>query len=54
MAALRYPTLYARIDLLAGVDGPLLLELELIEPALFLETAAESVGLFARAIRDAL
>jgi glutathione synthase/RimK-type ligase-like ATP-grasp enzyme len=29
------PPLYARVDLLPGDDGPLLLELELIEPSLF-------------------
>lgn len=31
------PLLYARVDLLPGSDGPLLLELELVEPSLFLQ-----------------
>ncbi len=33
---------YARIDLLPGPDGPLLLEVELTEPSLFLRHAPES------------
>lgn len=33
---------YARIDLLPGPDGPLLLEVELTEPSLFLQHAPES------------
>ncbi|MCB0968176.1 MAG: hypothetical protein KDB37_15200 [Ilumatobacter sp.] len=32
------PTAYARVDLVPGVDGPELLELELTEPSLFLDT----------------
>jgi glutathione synthase/RimK-type ligase-like ATP-grasp enzyme len=36
LAAVDEPLLYARVDLLAGPDGPLLLELELTEPYLFL------------------
>ncbi|MEU5879676.1 hypothetical protein [Spirillospora sp. NPDC047279] len=43
--------LYARVDLVPGPDGtPVLLELELTEPALFLEHAPGSAGRFARAI----
>jgi glutathione synthase/RimK-type ligase-like ATP-grasp enzyme len=34
--ALTAPLLYARVDVVAGDRGPLLLELELIEPSLFL------------------
>jgi len=34
----RSDLLYARVDLVPGPDGPLLMELELIEPSLFLET----------------
>lgn len=37
LAEVSEPLLYARVDLLAGPDGPLLLELELTEPFLFLE-----------------
>ena len=33
------PTAYARIDLVPGGDGPEILEVELTEPSLFLETA---------------
>jgi hypothetical protein len=36
LAEVAEPLLYARVDLLAGADGPLLLELELTEPFLFL------------------
>jgi hypothetical protein len=43
--------LYARVDLLAGVDGaPTLLELELIEPALYLAEAPEAAARLAAAI----
>lgn len=40
LATLAAPPLYARVDLYAGQDGPILAELELIEPALFLDYAA--------------
>lgn len=44
--------LYARVDLVAGAHGePLLLELEVVEPALFLELAPGSAERFADAIR---
>jgi glutathione synthase/RimK-type ligase-like ATP-grasp enzyme len=49
LAVVPEPALYARVDLLAGADGmPALIELELIEPYLFLEPA--SADRFARAI----
>jgi len=38
-AGLAEPLLYARIDLLPGPDGPVLVELELVEPSLFLTFA---------------
>lgn len=38
------PLLYARVDLVVSRGRPLLMELELIEPALFLATAAGSAG----------
>jgi hypothetical protein len=44
--------LYARVDLVPGTDGaPLLLELEVVEPALYLTTAEGAVERFAEAIR---
>lgn len=44
-------TLYARIDLIPDDDGnPLLLELELIEPSLFLSKSPEALDRFTRAI----
>jgi hypothetical protein len=46
--------LYARVDLLPGPDGPLLGELELAEPSLFLEHAAGAADRFAAAIADRL
>ncbi len=45
------PPLYARVDLLAGEDGaPTLLELELVEPALYLAEAPGAAQRFAAAI----
>jgi hypothetical protein len=45
------PLLYARVDLIAGDDGePLLVELELTEPSLFLGTADGAAERFAAAI----
>lgn len=44
------PPLYARIDLLPTPDGPLLLELELTEPSLFLDHAPGSTERFVAAI----
>jgi glutathione synthase/RimK-type ligase-like ATP-grasp enzyme len=47
--------LYARIDLIPGLDGePLLVELELTEPSLFLATAADAPGRLATAIHALL
>jgi glutathione synthase/RimK-type ligase-like ATP-grasp enzyme len=50
LAAVDEPLLYARVDLLAGDDGPLLLELELTEPFLFLDFAEGAADRFADAI----
>jgi hypothetical protein len=45
--------LYARVDMVAGDDGaPLLLELEAIEPALYLATAPGSAERLAAAVRS--
>jgi hypothetical protein len=44
-------TLYARVDVVTGEDGqPMLLELELTEPSLFLPQAPAAAGTLARAI----
>ena len=43
--------LYARVDMLAGQDGdPILIELELTEPSLFLSTSAGAADRFAAAV----
>ncbi|MGI5168894.1 ATP-grasp domain-containing protein [Spirillospora sp. CA-253888] len=47
--------LYARVDLVPGPDGsPLLMELELTEPALFLDQAPGAADRFAKAIAERL
>jgi glutathione synthase/RimK-type ligase-like ATP-grasp enzyme len=47
--------LYARVDLVEGADGrPRLIELEAIEPYLFLTFAPEGAGVFVDALRAAL
>jgi glutathione synthase/RimK-type ligase-like ATP-grasp enzyme len=49
------PLLYARVDLIPGPDGaPMLLELELTEPSLFLRTAPASAARLADAIQNRL
>jgi len=49
-AGLAEPLLYARIDLLPGPDGPVLVELEVVEPSLFLGFAAGAADRLAAAI----
>lgn len=44
------PPLYARVDLLPGADGPVLIELELTEPSLFLSYAPGAAAHLAQAI----
>lgn len=51
--ATRRDLLYARVDLVPGPEGPMLMELELVEPSLFLETdlaaparAAEAIAIW--------
>ena len=45
------PLLYARVDLVPGQDGaPLLMELEITEPCLFLVTSPGAAGLLADAV----
>ena len=46
------PTAYARVDLVPGADGPELLELELTEPSLFLDTDPASAARAAAAFRS--
>jgi hypothetical protein len=49
------PLLYARVDLVPGPDGaPLLMELELTEPSLFLAQSPGAAARFAQAVRDRL
>ncbi len=50
LAAAPGPLLYARVDLLPGPDGPVLLELELTEPFFFLGTDPGAADRFAAAI----
>jgi glutathione synthase/RimK-type ligase-like ATP-grasp enzyme len=44
------PPLYARVDLLPGEGGPVLLELELAEPSFFLDLVPEAAGSVADAV----
>jgi glutathione synthase/RimK-type ligase-like ATP-grasp enzyme len=55
LAAVEEPLLYARIDLVRGLDGaPQLIELELIEPDLFLGYDEGAGARFAKAMVEAL
>jgi len=51
LAVVGQPLLYARVDLVPGPDGPLLLELELTEPSLFVRHAEGAAARFAAAVR---
>ncbi|WP_309662437.1 hypothetical protein [Sphingomonas sp.] len=54
LAAAPAASTYARVDIVVGADGELLImELELIEPALFLDYAPEAGAEFAQAILSA-
>ncbi len=54
LAAAPAPALYARVDMIAGANGALkIMELELIEPALFLHHAPDKGAAFASAVRTA-
>lgn len=48
------PLLYARVDLLAGADGPRVVEVELLEPELFLRFIPDGYRRFAAAVRRRL
>lgn len=50
LEAARHAWLYARVDLIETSNGPILMELELIEPDLFLGHAAESAKTMAGAL----
>jgi glutathione synthase/RimK-type ligase-like ATP-grasp enzyme len=54
LAAIPGTTLYARFDLVEWRGEPVLMELELIEPELFLRFSRQSVTEFARHLREAL
>jgi hypothetical protein len=55
LAAVEEPLLYARVDLVRGLDGtPRLIELELIEPDLYLGYDAEAGARFAASARRCL
>jgi glutathione synthase/RimK-type ligase-like ATP-grasp enzyme len=55
LAAVEEPLLYARIDLVRGLDGrPQLIELELIEPDIYLGYAEAAGGRFAAAVTELL
>jgi glutathione synthase/RimK-type ligase-like ATP-grasp enzyme len=44
------PMLYCRVDLIPSIDGPVVLELEAIEPSLYFERTAGAADLFAEAV----
>jgi hypothetical protein len=51
LAAAPAPATYARVDLVVGNDGNLqIIELELIEPALYLDHSRTAGGAFARSV----
>jgi glutathione synthase/RimK-type ligase-like ATP-grasp enzyme len=53
LAAMDEPLLYARVDLVRGLDGrPALIEIELIEPDLYLGHAADGGAAFVRAVAE--
>jgi O-ureido-D-serine cyclo-ligase len=54
LAALSHPALYARVDLLPGAEGPLLLELELVEPSLFFEGSEDAADALVAALAEAI
>jgi hypothetical protein len=55
LAAVDEDLLYARVDLVRGLDGkPALMELELVEPDLYLGYDPDKGAAFAAAVRDAI
>jgi glutathione synthase/RimK-type ligase-like ATP-grasp enzyme len=49
-AAVGEPLLYARVDLVPGPDGPVVMELELVEPDLYFATAPGAAERLAAAV----
>ena len=54
LAAAGHPTLYARVDGVVRAGRLEILELELVEPSLFLESSPGAAARFARALSDVL
>jgi len=54
LAAAPAPTLYARVDLVEHHGAPVVMELELIEPELFLRRSPAAAAVFAARLRAAL
>lgn len=55
LAAVPFPLLYARVDVVSGEDDePLLIELELVEPSLYFAAAPKTADLLAEAIATLL
>jgi hypothetical protein len=54
LACVTADLLYARVDLVGTAESPLVMELELIEPELFLPIAAGSADRLAEAVVAAL
>lgn len=50
LEAVGEPLLYARVDLVPGPDGPVVMEFELVEPDLYLATAPGSADRLAEAV----
>lgn len=54
VAAVPGEVLYARVDMVPGPDGPVVLEVEVTEPSLFLGFAEGAAGRYARAVAEAV
>ena len=52
LASLPEVPLYARVDLLPSTEGPLLLELELVEPSLFFAASEDAADRLLQALRE--
>jgi glutathione synthase/RimK-type ligase-like ATP-grasp enzyme len=50
--ALSKPVFYARVDVVTGDDGPLLMELELIEPSLYFDASRASLERFVEGVLE--
>jgi len=54
LAAAPMPSVYARVDLVEWEGNPVIMELEMIEPELFLRRSAEGLQRFAQVLKTAL